>query len=129
MIFHRQSGTKPLETSQVMHNLCCKLEFFLTGTNSTPLSPFTMLVHPVTNSFWLNTTLYGERGGGGGVMGKNGVLIIFIESLKGFGPDWTLWPRSLVAFTTTIETTADSLCHISLMGALHGTDLELDPSI
>ena len=58
-----QSGTKPLETSQVMHNLCCKLEFFLTETNSTPLSPFTMLVHPVTNSFWLKTTLYGGRGG------------------------------------------------------------------
>ena len=83
MTFHRQPGTKPLETSQVMHNLGCKLEVFLTETNSTPLSPFTMLVHPVTKSFWLKTTLYGGRGGS---MGKNGVLTIFIESLKGFGP-------------------------------------------
>ena len=68
-----------------MHNLCCKLEFFLTETNSIPLSPFTMLVHLLTNSFWLKTTLYGGRGGG--VMGKNGALTMFIESLKAFGPD------------------------------------------
>ena len=33
-------------------------------------------------------TLYGGGwGGGGGVMGKVGVLTIFIESLEGFGPD------------------------------------------
>ena len=32
-------------------------------------------------------TLYGGGWGGGGVMGKVGVLTIFIESLKGFGPD------------------------------------------
>ena len=82
--YHLQSGTKPLETSQVMHNLRCKLEFLLTETNSAPLSPFTMLVHAVTNSFWLKTALYGGRGR---VMGKVGASTIFIESLKGFGPD------------------------------------------
>ena len=31
--------------------------------------------------------------------------------------------------TTTIEMTADPLCHISLIGVLHRTDLDLDPSI
>ena len=49
------------------------------------------------------------------------------------GPNWhkrlALRPLSLVATTTTIEMTADPLCHISLVGALHGTDLDLDPSI
>ena len=29
-------------------------------------------------------------------------------------------------YTTTIEMTVDPLCHISLMGALHRTDLDLD---
>ena len=47
------------------------------------------------------------------------------------GPNWhkrlALRPWSLVATTTTIEMTADPLCHISLAGALHRTDLDLDP--
>ena len=49
------------------------------------------------------------------------------------GPNWykrlALRPWSLVATTTAIEMTADPLCHISLMGVLHGTDLDLEPSI
>ena len=47
------------------------------------------------------------------------------------GPNWqkrlALRPWSLVATTTTIEVTADPLCHISLVGALYRTDLDLDP--
>ena len=43
------------------------------------------------------------------------------------GPNWhtQLRPWSLVATATTIEMTADPLCHISLMGALHRTNLDL----
>ena len=48
-------------------------------------------------------------------------------------PNWhkrlALRPSSLVATTTTIEMSADPLCHISLVGALHRTDLDLYPSI
>ena len=49
------------------------------------------------------------------------------------GPNWhkrlALRPLSLVATTSTIEMTAYPLFHISLVGALRRTDLDLDPSI